>query len=693
MATALDIYQRQFCEADDRFIRLLAPAGSGKTHSLLWRCKTLFEKRGGASKFIIFTFTRAARDELRQRLSDPAFREVRTSVEITTLNSWGFRRVRQNHHSPKLQTTEAERSFCVQNSLQPIWREHPRIEGAISQSQFSAGKTIMNLMDLLKALGFDHRAKVEDNLRQFRALQALGLDAILKSAFGDLKEAGVDSQSKDVETRLTEFLVFWAPAVDHLIKQALFTLEDQKYVAWLDLRGQLAEGRRPVGAARYTHIFVDEFQDINPLDLAIIQSLRTFHDSDITIVGDDDQAIFEWRGASYRYIVEPKAYFNVAFTTFILERNYRSAPNIVTASQQLIRINQLRVPKTVRPVRTDLAKIEVRARPDFMASIDEVMNIVREFGADVAAGRRPPGSRLALISRKRAQLIPYQILLAAEQVRFCAAEDLQVFMSKAFDSLSEVLRICDDARSGRPRSRQIVDDIVMLADSVKRYPLSKKDKAALQRYLGDGNPRSYVEAVALLRAYKGALKGANDGGTMSDAFASSIEPLIMMETVAAALDALSGLTGMEKDYGKSTEDIFFADPPFFYLSRFATRYGTDFRRFLDDLDEAKRQLAVVPPDDDDAEQGEAESIWSRPVHLLTALRAKGKEFDTAVILDANDGIWPSVHAETAQQKEQERRLFYVAMTRAKSRLLLTVSGRLDGKTLLPSPYLSEAGFN
>jgi DNA helicase-2/ATP-dependent DNA helicase PcrA len=77
---------------------------------------------------------------------------------------------------------------------------------------------------------------------------------------------------------------------------------------------------------------------------------------------------------------------------------------------------------------------------------------------------------------------------------------------------------------------------------------------------------------------------------------------------------------------------------------------------------------------------------------MTALRAKGKEFDTVVLLDVNDGIWPTVYAETEEQKEQERRLFYVAMTRAKERLVITASGRIGDKVAALSPYIAEAGL-
>lgn len=107
------------------------------------------------------------------------------------------------------------------------------------------------------------------------------------------------------------------------------------------------------------------------------------------------------------------------------------------------------------------------------------------------------------------------------------------------------------------------------------------------------------------------------------------------------------------------------------------------------MSRAYQRMAQLPGED---EQPQTSDAWSRPVHLMTALRAKGKEFDTVVMLDVNDGIWPSRHAETDAQKEQERRLFYVAMTRAKRNLVMTLSGRIGDHPAQPSPYLAEAGL-
>ncbi len=609
------------------------------------------------------------------------------------MNAWGYRRVRQNHHSAKLHTTEADRSFCVQNALQPVWQSNKLIKGMIEHQKFAAGKVVMNIMDLLKSLGFNHQEKAEIQWQHVERLKDQGLFIILEAAIRELRGLGVDVDGKEEKT-LKEILKFWSKACDHLISQSLFTLEDQKYVCWLDLIKQIEAGKKPLGGARYTNILVDEFQDVNPLDLSMIKSITALNDASLVIVGDDDQAIFEWRGATFKYIVDPEKYLSKKFETFILERNYRCPANIVDHSQRLIKLNKNRVKKNVEAVQQATALIEVRPKPTFHEAIDEVVSNIEQFRKDISEGKKPAQSRLALISRKRAQLIPYQILLASQNIPFCAAEDLQVFLSKAFDSLIEVLTICADAR-GRPRPRKIVEDVLTLCDVVKRYPLSKSDKAQLESHLNRSAPRTYDEALDALSSYSGELKKQKDGRAMAQSFVSAIRPILRGDNVSDILDAVSQLSGMEKDYGKSNEDIFFADPPFFYLSRFAARYGDDLERFIEDLEEAKRQTAQVPVDDDEAQQNTRleGDLWSRPIHLMTALRAKGKEFDTVVMLDVNDGIWPSVHAETENQKEQERRLFYVAMTRAKSKLVMTLSGRIDDKVMARSPFIAEAGID
>jgi DNA helicase-2/ATP-dependent DNA helicase PcrA len=167
------------------------------------------------------------------------------------------------------------------------------------------------------------------------------------------------------------------------------------------------------------------------------------------------------------------------------------------------------------------------------------------------------------------------------------------------------------------------------------------------------------------------------------------------QTVAQCVEAVSEhFEGLQKDYGKSLDDIFYADPPFLYLAEFAERYGDDFTSFYRDVEKAVGTLARVAPDDELEEKADSteDADWKRRLHLMTALRAKGKEFDAVIVLDANDGIWPSRFARTDEEREQERRLFYVAVTRARRYLYFVVNDSILRESQVPSPYLAEMGL-
>ncbi|MFO6447654.1 3'-5' exonuclease [Erythrobacter sp. NE805] len=680
----LDEFQKAFCEADAENIRLLAPAGSGKTHSLLYRCVSQHKRTGGKSRFLIVTFTRAARDELQGRLQSAEYASVASSTEVTTLNSWGWKRVRDRHHSPRLVTKTPERSFAVQNSLQPIWSANKRLEAAFKKQPFVAGKVVLNLIDRLKNLGFDHRSMTDltHAERHIAALRDVGLGAFISQTNEELVEIGAIEHAK-VNEGFNIFFPFWKKAVKSLIEQSIFTLEDQKYVALRNIEDQLKEQRFPSGGSKFSDILIDEFQDIGPLDLQLIRAIAQLHRARIVIVGDDDQAIFEWRGASPNYILKPHIFFGHKFETFILEKNYRCPQNIVRAADRLIRNNTQRQGKNVIPVSSFDASIEVFENDNFTDSIDAVVDVVNEFVVRKDIGRE----RIALVSRKRAQLIPYQIILAQKQISFCAAEDLQVFLSDAFDSLINLLTIRMEAHERR-MTRKVVEDVLSLCNQVKRYPLSKADQAALRAFLSGTRARTIIEAIDALESYDGQLKGPNAQRQMSLYFAHSLRKYCESDTVSAAVEAISEcFSGLQKDYGKAEEDIFYSDPPFHYLARYADRYDDDFESFLEDIENAADTLANTPSEED-----AKDPIWERPVHLMTALRAKGKEFHTVVILDANEGIWPSKQAETRQQIEGERRVFYVAMTRAKKRLVFTLSRKIGSAGAVPSSFLAESGL-
>ncbi|MDI9432863.1 MAG: ATP-dependent helicase [Planctomycetota bacterium] len=697
----LDASQRAFCQAPSVNLRLLAPAGCGKTLSLLFRCKHLAEQSDGhRPRFLIVTFTRSARDELLARVNeDSRFACIRDIVEITTLNSWGFRRIKNVAFSPKLISSKTDCHFAMLNQLQSVWMKYPQVRAAIEGQRNIVPRSLMNVMDAYKSIGFDHTR--HKNYEQFaqrgEELRSQGLSWKLDALVADLTKLGIlgsktsrkgqeVAQAGDREV-YNAFFKFWREAADHLINNATFTLEDQKYYAYLDERQKVEEGKLLSGAARYDHVLVDEFQDINPLDLALIKAITERSRATVTIVGDDDQAIFEWRGTTPEYILSPDQFFDSPFLTHTLATNYRSPKNIVELSQRLIACNTRRVAKATRAFRSEKAEIEIEKVASLTEALDRVYSEVEQ-----AIGKGESPSRVALIGRKRSQIIPYQVFFASKDVPFCAAEDLQVFMSETFERLLRLLIMKERARTGLSRFK-IVEDLLELCGLVKRYPLNRTERAALKRYLQQCGPSTMAAAVEVLAGYAGPLKGRNSNGNTSLCMAEAVAEFLGASTVSDALTKLgTHFEGLQLDMGRAADDIFYVDPPFFHLAEYASRYGNDYAHFVEDIEHAKEQLAYVPPFEDDGEAATPEELWRRPLHLMTALRAKGKEFDSVILLDVNEGIWPNRNARSQEQREAERRVFYVAFTRARKKVLMLVNTHLSSREAVVSPFVEELGL-
>ena len=164
----LDRSQREFCEAEAPYIRLLAPAGCGKTSVLLHRCLELSGRARRSERFLIVTFTRAATHELKERIAkDPQFAPLREHVVVSTLNAYGFRRMREQVRHLKLLTNNRERHFAVQNQLRPIWSQRGHAAVAeVASKRGSPPRRLLDVMDSLKALGCDHTA--DTNYERFQ---------------------------------------------------------------------------------------------------------------------------------------------------------------------------------------------------------------------------------------------------------------------------------------------------------------------------------------------------------------------------------------------------------------------------------------------------------------------------------------------------------------------------------------------
>ena len=144
------------------------------------------------------------------------------------------------------------------------------------------------------------------------------------------------------------------------------------------------------------------------------------------------------------------------------------------------------------------------------------------------------------------------------------------------------------------------------------------------------------------------------------------------------------LRGLSKDYNKIDIDNHYKEPQFFRLTEVARKYDSDFRRFYRDIEKARKagERSRMRNSDDTSESYlETESI---ALHLVTATRAKGHEYDAVIVLDADDHEWPN---HQTMDIEEERRLFYVALSRAGKHLYFVIAG-----DRIASRFLLEAGL-
>ena len=674
--------QRAFCRLSmNKNIRLLAPAGAGKTFSILWRCKALvdsyqfnkdeFNAKGiPAPKFLIVAFTRTARHELETRIENTAeFHDLNATVR--TLNAWGWEQIRIK--SKELAVNRSQKVAIITHDLNSVCNKYPLINAAIeTKNKRTANAAIlMDTMDAYKSLGFTHKMKVSQYRAHKKYLKEIGLDEIHTEYLIELNKiipAGTKASAEDLET---EFFKFFKEAVPAVKANNRFTLEDQKYWTRINFEEQTELKHYPSGVARYTHIIVDEFQDVNPLDMALIKAACLYHGHGkplpLCIVGDDDQAIFGWRGTTPKYILDPEKYFGVKFETCVLQTVYRSPKEIVELSNKLLSYNKQRVPKEIKSLAKGKATIKLIDDKQSVSTIDATMKLTHKL---LEKGCK----NVALISRRQISLFPYQVLFSAENTPYHVAVDLDIFEGEATQSLVEIMRIiyrakindCDDP----------VEAILTIADKIDRFKISSQEKEKIASYLEDNNTGSFNDVLEALNNYPRPIKSMEPNEVYI-----LIRKMVDSKSVSDFMGiAIEELRGLDKDYLKAEDDLHYKSPQFFRLADLSQKYGNDYRRFIIDIEKAKKAgERSRRRDSDDSSQGYKERTNTQ-IHLLTATRAKGLEFDAVIILDADDNEWPN---RLSGDIEEERRLFHVAMSRAKKYLyFVTDSNKLWSRFLL-----------
>ncbi|HJS18818.1 MAG TPA: UvrD-helicase domain-containing protein [Anaerolineales bacterium] len=314
----LDPSQREAVETVSGPIRVLAPAGSGKTRTLVNRILSLLNQGIAAERILALAFNKKARDEMQDRLERRGVR----GAEVRTFHSFGYEIVREGlgwtyGGSPQKKTAKALMKSAIQ--------EHTQLPALRNQDPLDAFLAGMR------------RAKME--------LPALSTVTV---EYGD---------------KVYPLEPIFDSYVKNQLSASFLDFDDMIYLA-VRLLLENRELRRKY-QARFEFILVDEFQDLNEAQLLLLQ-IMALPENNIFAVGDDDQMIYGFRGADVKHIVEFEKRFPVA-ATYVLNTNYRSSRMLIRHCGWLICHNLDRVPKGIQPRRdAQPGRFEVAGQPSLL---------------------------------------------------------------------------------------------------------------------------------------------------------------------------------------------------------------------------------------------------------------------------------------------------------------------------------------
>jgi DNA helicase-2/ATP-dependent DNA helicase PcrA len=437
---------------------------------------------------------------------------------------------------------------------------------------------------------------------------------------------------------------------------------DDLLVNWYRLLTEHPEAAERI-AGRFDHILVDEYQDTNHLQGELIDLMAKPH-SNLMVVGDDCQSIYAFRGADYQNILKfPDRY--PTCNQFRLELNYRSSPQILHLANTSIAHNKNQFIKTLQSERPEgpmpalVGLRDVHQQAQFVCQrIHELVEEGTQYG-DIAVLYRSHHHSLELQVELTRRNIPYVVRSGTRFFEQAHIKDVVAYLRFLYNCRDELsfMRFVQRWPNIGPRSAQQLWGALAETSDPMAAALSG------ERRLTGGAQTSWARCAHLLKLL---VKLRAEGAAP-----------------AALIDAV--MHHHYRDYARAAfED---ADNRLADLEQL-TLYATQ----LDDLDAFLGEIALMTAVSGKELTGEAES--QDAVCLTSIHQAKGLEWRACFVLWLSDGHFPSFHAKTPEAIEEERRLFYVAATRAKDDLYLCYPfdhQTRDGSIVLlrPSPFISE----
>ena len=402
---------------------------------------------------------------------------------------------------------------------------------------------------------------------------------------------------------------------------------------------------------RYRYILIDEFQDINPMQYEVIKMLAA-PENNLFIVGDDDQSIYGFRGSEPSIMLSfPKEYPQLK--QVVLKENYRSTQGIVDSALKLAGHNKKRFAKRMRAQKNGTKDVVCTGYEDREAEAEAVIQVIK------SAIPYMPYREIALLFRTNASARYYSQKLSTAGIPFYIKDRINSLFGSSIGQ--DILAMFAYAHGERER-RHLLRFLNKPQRYIRRGLLEKEDGdlGSLLR-----NPEVSANIKRNIRTLQHDLDLLKD-----------MHPFAGVNFIRKGMGYESFLIKEAREKGRDVNELIET----LELIADSTRKAVDYKDWLEQIEAYEAALAESGRD-----------RGRDAVQLLTMHGAKGLEYTTVILPDVNEGNVPQKRADKTEDLEEERRVFYVAMTRAKVKLFLFYLKKNLEKKVLPSRFLKEIG--
>lgn len=625
--------QREAAETVEGPVLILAGAGSGKTRTVTYRIAHMLDNlRIPGKQILAVSFTNKAASEMKERVSHLVDSRMRKGITLSTFHSLGIRILREDIHHLGYNNL-----FTIYDQADQMSIVREGLKNYRSNKTYDRG-IIMSKISLLKN-------------------QGVSSDEFPKSKYYD-PENNYDGATEYVYHYYQEKLQFYN-ALD--FDDILFLV--------VKLFKQFPEVAKKY-SERFKYIMIDEYQDTNSLQFSLIEALTSTHQN-ICVVGDDDQAIYGFRGADISNILNfEKQYPNTKVIK--LEENYRSTFPILDLANQVIKESSNRKEKTMRTSQMEgkLPQLWATGDSDHEASIvvEEVIKL-QSHGVVL--------SDIAILYRSNTQVPPFEDQLRIGQVPYKIIGGQKFYEKKEIKDIIGYLTLIQNSRD-ELALRRILNVPNRGIGSVtlnKNLAKAQEQKRHLYQVLCDEQEHEGI---------KGFIETIKK-------FQRVFHEKSLLASINQLVDELNYYDFIDKSYDQAKLSTRKKDDVKNFMlaaDRFQDRYGEEanLKNFVE-------RLLLADAHDS---QGPGDGFKKNEVTLMTLHASKGLEFDNIFLIGMEEELIP--HKKTIADNSdinEERRLCYVGITRARKNLIMTYAKerKMYGKMIprFKSRFVIELG--